>query len=540
MMPVLPSGRFVDIMAERARYHAVHDGLRIKQSSPHAHLYGLVDVLVEHTHHKGSTERRLKFSGHTLSDNRWLGKWAAQDRKFFLDWVREPNQVRIIEHARRRVLAEDELPRVKRFDYAARLYSYLRLRTEQLNLPRAKPKHWRQTLLNLCKDGVSQAELNWSGILGFLEGLEDHKTIDKTVITDAMDFTTLRPELSHEIVCAQGCTLPLREIVQKKKGYELQLAGLNVEDEDIGVVRLSSSEPSYKVGVIWPGGRASTQTWFVLGPYGQAITGGVPDNGTTFSDQHAAVEAARRHALRNNRAKCDLVNRAPYDYMTLQGGERYREWLVTLPDYTPTHFTQHYLERNVLMHIRTKVRETEDGKRVLFIEELQSDWHQALARKQTRGIPQAPFKNEWPTLALKLMVLHVVEEGLDGLAWADGRVHEMRYDKPLSPLVRLYDKTLIKAANALAKHWGVRVSPHVFNTQSPWLHAVRQKDAWRVEGGGGKFLTRARYTKLEAMQVIKRHSKPVKLSLPTLIISESMRDDIRAQGLALFGTKSVR
>lgn len=535
-MPVLPSGRFVDIMPERARYHAVQNGLRIKRNSPHVHLYGLVDVLVDHSHHKKGTRRRLKFSGHTLNDNRWLGKWEAQDRKFFMDWVREPNQVRIIERARRRVLAEDEIPRVQRFDYAERLFSYLRRRTEQLKLPRAKPKQWRQTLLNLCKDGVGQTELNWSSILDFLDGLDPAQTIDKAVITDAMDFSTIRPQLSHEIVCAQGCTLPFQEIVQKRKGYELQLAGLDVQDDDIGVVRLISQEPPYKVGALWPGGRANSKDWFALGPYGQAIS---DDQRKLFASQNEAVEAARRHALRNNRAKCDIVNRAPYDYMTLDGGERYREWLVTLPDYTPTHFTKHYLERNILMHIRTKVRETEDGRRVLFIEELQSDWHQALARKQTRAIPQAPFKNEWPALALKLMLLHVVEENLDGLAWADGRVHEMRYDKPLAPLVRLYDKTLVKAANALAKPWGGRVGLCAFKTQSPWLHAVRHKNAWRVEGGSGKFVTRARYTKLEAMQVIKRHSKPVTLSLPVLMVNDAMRDAIKSDGLPLFGTKPL-
>ena len=220
-MPVLPSGRFVDIMPERARHHAVQNGLRIKQNSPHVHLYGLVDILVDHPHHKAGSRRRLKFSGHTLSDNRWLGKWSPQDRKYFLNWVREPNQVRIIEQARRRVLAEDQIPRVQLFNYADRLVSYLRYRTQELNLPRAKPKQWRQTLLNLCKDGVSQTELNWSGILDFLDGLDPKQTIDRTVITDAMDFTSIRPQLSHEIVCAQGCTLPFQEIVQKQKGYEL-------------------------------------------------------------------------------------------------------------------------------------------------------------------------------------------------------------------------------------------------------------------------------------------------------------------------------
>lgn len=249
--------------------------------------------------------------------------------------------------------------------------------------------------------------------------------------------------------------------------------------------------------------------------------------------------SARHNALRNDRARCDLVASANYDYMTLHGGEQYREWLATLPEYAHTHFTGHYMERNVLAHIRTKVRTSLCGARVLFIEELQSDWHQALARKQSRGIiPHAPFKKEWPALAMKLMVMHAASQNLDGIAWADGKVHEMRYDKSLPPLRRLYDKTMINFINTLAKPWDSQVEHGQFHTRSPWLHAVRRDNVWRVEGGKGKFSTRARYTKDEAMRLIERHSKAVTLSLPMLLFNDDMREHINTHGLPLFGAKT--
>ena len=46
-MPQLPSGRYVDIMAERARYHARRQRLRINANTPHQQLYPLIDILVE-------------------------------------------------------------------------------------------------------------------------------------------------------------------------------------------------------------------------------------------------------------------------------------------------------------------------------------------------------------------------------------------------------------------------------------------------------------------------------------------------------------
>ncbi len=542
-MPILPSGRFVEIMSDRARYHATRTGMRIKKTSSHSHLYSLVDILVEHPRTKIKNGQRLCFSGHTLGDTRWLNKWDNHDRRFLNSWIREAPQVRIIEQARRRILAEDELPREHTFDYPERLYSFLRHRVESLKMSKANAQQWRNTLQNLSNVGVQREELEWSGILDFLDSLPQGTSVDKAVILDTIDFRAIRPRLTHEFVCAQGCHLPFVEVAQKLAGYELQLAGLAVKDNDLGVIRLSSEQPSYKVGRIWPkgriGSRALASTWFALGPYGEAIHDGTLRKHTLFDTQEKAIEAARHNALRNNRARCDLIASANYDYMTLFGGNQYREWLVTLPDYIHTHFTGHYMERNVLAHIRTKNRETQNGERVLFIEELQSDWHQALARRQARGvIPRAPFRKEWASLALKLMVMHAINEGLDGIAWADGTVQEMRYDRSLPPLRRLYDKTMVDFLNALAKPWDIRVGHGRFDTRSPWLHAVRRHNVWRVEGGKGKFSTRARYTKDEAMRLIERHSKAVTLSLPMLIFSDDMREHIRTKGLALFGSKT--
>ena len=55
--------------------------------------------------------------------------------------------------------------------------------------------------------------------------------------------------------------------------------------------------------------------------------------------------------------------------------------------------SSHWQELNVLAHVRFNERIDIDGKRVLFLEEVQSDWHQA-GRKQgyeEGGIPSAPF-----------------------------------------------------------------------------------------------------------------------------------------------------
>lgn len=66
---------------------------------------------------------------------------------------------------------------------------------------------------------------------------------------------------------------------------------------------------------------------------------------------------------------------APYSDKQLPGGSNYRVLLLTLPG--PSLFTgQHFSQPNILVHIRFNERTLPDGRRMLFIEEIQSDWFQ--------------------------------------------------------------------------------------------------------------------------------------------------------------------
>ena len=86
---------------------------------------------------------------------------------------------------------------------------------------------------------------------------------------------------------------------------------------------------------------------------------------------------------------------------TLPGGESYRELLLTLPPKgapiaqrpsdglrkpeqiyaDPTYRSSHWEEPNIIAHIRMNDRTDADGKKVLFIEEVQSDWGQEGKKK---------------------------------------------------------------------------------------------------------------------------------------------------------------
>lgn len=148
----------------------------------------------------------------------------------------------------------------------------------------------------------------------------------------------------------------------------------------------------------------------------------------------------------------------------------------TSKQYRSSHFDQ----TNILAHVRFNERTDADGKRVLFVEEVQSDWHQAGRKKgyggaeidqpravetspgewqvmdgrgdsfdegvwfdsregalgavdhyrskMTGSVPDAPLKKEWPLTAMKRVIRHAAENGFDRVAWTTGEQQAERYD----------------------------------------------------------------------------------------------------------------
>lgn len=258
---------------------------------------------------------------------------------------------------------------------------------------------------------------------------------------------------------------------------------------------------------------------------GDELSGQLPSGWTLQQDRYGnwlvhnernspvtTPQRLREHAL-EAMPRCEKPTK--FSEWQLPGGESYRELLLTLPvakwdragfaavvsegrtddaeairsGATATQFkSSHFDQPNILAHVRFNERTDADGKRVLFIEEIQSDWHQAGRKRGYKGnapkgvlrairkqndigqtwwsieadgawignvdagseqeaiaaaqraefsgtpmdgqVPNAPFKatDEWAMLAFKRMVHHAAVNGFDRIAWTTGEQQAARYD----------------------------------------------------------------------------------------------------------------
>lgn len=186
---------------------------------------------------------------------------------------------------------------------------------------------------------------------------------------------------------------------------------------------------------------------------------------------------ANQYALYNERG--EQVTRRPTSEQLMEIASK-----NTGENYRSTHFPD---QPNILAHLRVNDRVDADGKKMLLIEEVQSDWHQAgrekgyvgaeskaaesafkqyskeladkydlnpeqnLAMYATMkrmqpdevakyeqlqsawtaskgGVPDAPFKDTWYQLALKRAIQHAAENGYDRIGLTTGSQQAARFD----------------------------------------------------------------------------------------------------------------
>lgn len=143
----------------------------------------------------------------------------------------------------------------------------------------------------------------------------------------------------------------------------------------------------------------------------------------------------------------ELDGQTEYGRYTLPGGTNYREILLSNPHSQQDYYGGHFNEPDIVAHIRVKDRVDDEGNKVLFVEEVQSDWGQAVRKAQKREArgetdfgqqnliqqgEQLPFlktTDDWLNVSLKRIIRYAVDNDYDRIAFTPGQVHSERYGK---------------------------------------------------------------------------------------------------------------
>jgi hypothetical protein len=567
-MIVLPSGKTIDLSTDRSRYHALRQS-EVCPTSTHRKLYSLVDIIYRRIDESGNakrgwTEYDYDFSGYTLDTVRSANEWSEDDKAALFKWCVQNDQYRRIETARRRLVDNQHQLSVKLYSSPQHLYSLLQQRLIKMSLQRATAEQWLATINNYKQFGLRDEEIQWTGLRAYLRLQSAAAKISKTKILEKLNYKNIRLELSTEQIWGTNGGLSFKEVALRMPHQAVYRAALKLDNDCLCILRYVDSYCNYRVGVVKTLNNnhrmALNKYWFALDPYGRAI----PNQNTItkhktvtnkpplenleqrktklfFENSVDAKLAADKHAREHFGMSSGARTRTQFDHLTLFGGEDYREWIVSLPDYQRIFFGAHFYDHNILLHIRTTTRIDNMGRKILFIEEVQSDWHQSGKRLGYNNnswgrVANAPFKKEWPLLAAKLMLIQASQNGFTGIAWTKGKVQENRYMRHLPPIKQYYDATIPRALNCLAKPFNCQVETTYINTRDTWLNLEKKQDKWRVADHHGKFKTKAKYNNRdEAMAVITRHCRVIELQVHALFISDALRQQISEKGLPLFG-----
>lgn len=368
------------------------------------------------------------------------------------------------------------------------IFSTLQRRLLGMGNARAPSDQWLKTIENFQKKGLRSEELEYAELipgLSLWEGGEDR--FSASDLANLCDFDGLRLSV-----------IPVVQDTQRQLRFTAVTARKLTRTKNLSkaVARLPRSVAKFDPVLGYRIEQVEHQTLWGPEHIWQAVTYGgkvIRDGArrTGFQTVEEADELAASHARQHFPKRVALGH---YGHYAWTGGESYREWLITLPYFPASYLSGHFEVRNVLAHIRCDLREGADGERVLMLHEVQSDWAQRARRAMNSGesdnddeVPP-PFMKEWSALAMKLVLLHAVHEGLDAVAWTRGAHQLIRY-KGLGAagLIELYDRTLPREVNRIINPFGVACG--ILEVFVPVNFSVKQlEDGYHVYDEDGELL----------------------------------------------------
>lgn len=245
---------------------------------------------------------------------------------------------------------------------------------------------WRERLKGLVNKGeIKQDELTWSGLEDFL-ALPREGKVTKSEVAAFL----------------------------KNNGVQVRVVTIGAAEREAAVfAQMETGLASAQLDLFSAGGM-TPELEEAFREYEAMLENRVDDRERSFTLQSQIDNALRENNLSelhgyfedSSAAQDEAVAQPKYERYTLPGGTNYREILLTLPNdalgtrnimegnkvvavaKNDPFRSSHWDYPNVVAHIRVNDRVDANGKRILFVEEIQSDWAQAGRKKGFEG-PEA-------------------------------------------------------------------------------------------------------------------------------------------------------
>ncbi len=392
-----------------------------------------------------------------------------------------------------------------------------------LGLKKAPVKQWIATLSGLAGKGIKPEELSESGVLTRLSRQPPDTVLSQSRVLRCLDLSHITPVLATEsrfgYVTQAGwqeiCQLiPQKEFKRRgllSKGYGGSWYVIRFRHQSLGwfIVRGRHRDLFTQ----------RSDLWWVLDEKGRLVTLTLegfdsPEDAMAFAEQQMSQ---RFSAWGRDQAM------TRWERFSLPGHEAYQEFLLQLDNWPGNYQPRHYRTRNVLVHIRAGVRRTQDGERVLFLDEVQSDWHADLHAAATQALgkrplpPKAPFRKEWPLLSLKVMIWWAQRHGLDGLAWSSAELQSARW-RAYGPPELLYKTLLPEAGQSLAAALDLRLDHTELLVRTGSRQVIQSKKGWSVSNQHGVPITKPFRAREQAEWFADQTGEFVTINVPVLWI----------------------
>lgn len=363
--------------------------------------------------------------------------------------------------------------------------SLLVVAIRSLGLKRASVEQWINTIQSLSTKGIKPEEIEQAALIHQLKlRMNPPAMLTQGEVLELISLDHVKPRLVAESTFGFSTRGGWQECCQRIPETEFKRSGLIGKNNGATyLIRYKHRTFSWCiVRVRYRDFFTEQQEWWTIldenGKLMHKVDGGfiTPESAMEFAEQRMAS----RFSLFG---KSKTVNR--WQKYSLSGAETYQEVLIQLDDWPADYEPRHYKTRNVLVHIRLSLRTVQDGRRVMYLDEIQSDWHadlfeQAKNAEEYSGsmkIPDAPFRKEWPLLALKVMIWWAQRQKLDGVALSPAHIQDLRWGGNGPPEV-LYKKLLPDAALQLAQALGLTCGETEIQFRSSKWNIKQKGNEW--------------------------------------------------------------